>query len=74
MSLISSKKKAIILVNAKVQVGYDLSKIKLESNPKTRTIYIHDFPQAEIITIETDLKYYDKTEGFFNKFNASDLT
>jgi len=74
MSLISSKKKAIILVNAKVQVGYDLSKIKLESNPKTRTIYIHDFPQAEVIAVETDLKYYDTSEGFFNKFDASDLT
>ena len=74
MSLISSKKKAILLVNAKAQIGYDLSKIKLTANPNSKTIFITDFPQAEILAIETDLKYYDKTDGFFNKFEAEDLT
>jgi len=57
MSLITSKKKAILLVNAKVQIGYDLSKIKLTANPISKTISITDFPQAETLTIETDLKY-----------------
>jgi len=56
MSLITSKKKAILLVNAKAQIGYDLSKIKLTANPNSKTIFITDFPQAEILTIETDLK------------------
>jgi len=74
MSLITSKKKAILLVNAKAQIGYDLSKIKLTANPNSKTIFITDFPQAEILTIETDLKYYDKSDGFFNKFEAEDLT
>lgn len=74
MSLISSKKKAILLINAKAQIGYDLSKIKLTANPNSKTIFITDFPQAEILAIETDLKYYDKTDGFFNKFEAEDLT
>lgn len=74
MSLISSKKKVILLVNAKAQIGYDLSKIKLTANPISKTIFITDFPQAEILAIETDLKYYDKTDGFFNKFEAEDLT
>jgi len=74
MSLITSKKKAILLVNAKAQIGYNLSKIKLQSNSNTKTILITDFPQAEILTIETDLKYYDKTDGLFNKFEADDLT
>ncbi len=74
MTLITSKKKAILLVNAKAQIGYNLSKIKLQSNPESKTIFITDFPQAEILTIETDLKYYDKTEGLFNKFEAEDLT
>jgi len=74
LNLINSKKKAILLVNAKTQIGYDLSKIKLTANPDSKTIYITDFPKAEILTIETDLKYYDKTDGFFNKFEAEDLT
>ncbi|PHS07828.1 MAG: hypothetical protein COA88_07990 [Kordia sp.] len=74
MSLITSKKKAILLVNAKAQIGFNLSKIKLQANSDSKTIFITDFPQAEILTIETDLKYYDKTEGLFNKFEADDLT
>jgi hypothetical protein len=74
MKLISSKKKAIILVNAKAQIGYNLSKIKLNANSKSKTISITDFPQAEILTIDTDLRYYDKSEGLFNKFEAEDLT
>lgn len=74
LSLITSKKKAILLVNAKAQIGYNLSKIKLQANSDSKTIFITDFPQAEILTIETDLKYYDKTEGLFNKFEAEDLT
>jgi hypothetical protein len=74
LSLITSKKKAILLVNAKAQIGYNLSKIKLQANSASKTIFITDFPQAEILTIETDLKYYDKTEGLFNKFEADDLT
>ena len=74
MSLITSKKKAILLVTAKAQIGFNLSKIKLQANSDSKTIFITDFPQAEILTIETDLKYYDKTEGLFNKFEADDLT
>ena len=27
-----------------------------------------------MLTIETDYRYYDKKEGYFNKFEASDLT
>jgi len=74
LNLITSKKKAILLINAKAQIGYNLSKLKLQANSDSKTIFITDFPQAEILTIETDLKYYDKTEGLFNKFEAEDLT
>lgn len=74
LSLISSKKKAILLVNAKAQVGYDLSKIKITSNAEKKTIIIQDFPEAELLSVETNLKYYDKSDGIFNKFDAEDLT
>ncbi|AOW20502.1 DUF4230 domain-containing protein [Urechidicola croceus] len=74
MSLFSSKKKAILLVKAKTQIGYDLKKILLNANPKTKTVFINDFPQAEILTIDADVQYYDKSEGLFNKFAAEDLT
>lgn len=74
LNLISSKKKAILLINAKVHVGFDLSQIKLEANTDKKEIVLTHFPPPKILSIETDLKYYDKKEGFFNKFKAEDLT
>lgn len=74
LKLISSKKKALVVINAKAHVGFDLSKIQMDSNVKTKTVTLFHFPQPEVLSIETDLNYYDKTDGMFNKFEASDLT
>ena len=74
LKLITSRKKALVVINAKAHVGFDLSKIKLESDVKTKTVTLFHFPQPEVLSIETDLNYYDKKDGMFNKFEASDLT
>ena len=74
MSMVSSKKKAILLINAKAHVGYDLSKIKMEAINDKKVIRLTDFPDPEILSLETDLRYYDKKEGLFNKFDSTDLT
>ncbi|SDR86079.1 Protein of unknown function [Formosa sp. Hel1_31_208] len=74
LKLVSSKKKALVVINAKAHVGFDLSKIKMDSNIKTKTLKLYHFPQPEVLSIETDLNYYNKTDGMFNKFEASDLT
>ncbi|MFD2916603.1 DUF4230 domain-containing protein [Psychroserpens luteus] len=74
LKLISSKKKALVVINAKAHVGFDLSKIQMDSNVKTKTLTLFHFPQPEVLSIETDLNYYDKSDGMFNKFEASDLT
>lgn len=74
LKLISSKKKALVVINAKAHVGYDFSKVELSANTNTKTIKLHHFPQPEVLTIETNLNYYDKKDGMFNKFEASDLT
>lgn len=73
-NLILGKKKALILIEAKAHVGFDLTKVKLEANNKTKTITLTNFPQPELLTIETDFKYYDKKEGWANPFTATDLT
>ena len=41
---------------------------------KAKEIILTHFPEPSVITVETDVKYYDKKEGLFNKFEASDLT
>ena len=74
MSMVSSKKKAILLINARAHVGFDLSKIKMDANNEKKVIRLTDFPDPQILSLETDLKYYDKKDGLFNKFDSSDLT
>lgn len=74
LSMITSKKKAVILINAKAHIGFDLSKIKMEAINEKKVVKLTDFPEPEVLSLETDLKYYDKKDGFFNKFDSSDLT
>ncbi|PQJ20303.1 DUF4230 domain-containing protein [Nonlabens tegetincola] len=74
MTLLLGKKKAIVLVNAKAHIGYDLTKIKMHSDPERKTITLTNFPQPQVMSIETDLNYYDKKEGWANYFSSSDLT
>jgi len=63
-----------VVINAKAHVGYDLSKIELKADTENRKIFLEDFPQPEVLSIETNLNYYDKSDGLFNKFEAADLT
>ncbi|WP_299384601.1 DUF4230 domain-containing protein [uncultured Lacinutrix sp.] len=74
LKLVSSRKKALVIIDAKAHVGFDLSKIVMDANPEAKMVTLKHFPQAEILSIETNLKYYDKQDGMFNKFQASDLT
>jgi predicted SPOUT superfamily RNA methylase MTH1 len=74
LKLLSSRKKALVVIKAKAHVGFDLSKIVLRADNKNKKIILEQFPQAEVLSIETNLNYYDKTDGLFNKFEASDLT
>ncbi len=74
LKMITSKKKALVVINAKAHIGYDLSKIQLKADKDNKKIFLEHFPQPEILSIETDLNYYDKSDGYFNKFEASDLT
>lgn len=73
-SLITGKKKALILIEAKAHIGFDLTQITMEADSKTKTITLTNFPQPKILSVDTDFKYYDKKEGWANPFTASDLT
>ena len=74
LKLISSRKKALVVINAKAHVGFDLSKVQMRSDLKSKTVELSHFPQPEVLSIESDINYYDKQDGMFNKFEASDLT
>lgn len=74
MSLVSSKKKALIVIKAKAQIGYDLQKILMHSDEGKKKIILTNFPQPEVLSIEPELDFYDIQSGFFNLFTPNDLT
>ncbi len=74
MSMISSKKKALIVVKAKAHIGYDLNKIRMTSDVENKKVTLDSFPQPEILSIEPDLEFYDIKNGMFNSFTPDDLT
>ena len=74
MSLWSSKKKALIVINAKAQIGYDLQKILIHADNGKRKIILKNFPEPEVISIEPELEFYDIQNGLFNTFTPKDLT
>lgn len=74
MSLISSKKKALIVINAKAQIGYDLKKVVLKADNEKKRIILSNFPQPEVLSIQPELEFYDIKNGMFNSFSPDDLT
>ncbi len=72
--LLSGTKKALIVIDAKAYVGFDLSQVHLQNDTKSKRIILTHFPQPKLLTIETDFKYYDKKEGWLNPFTSADLT
>lgn len=68
----TSEKSALVVVNAKVSVIYDLSKLQIEVDEPNKTIKIVSIPEEEI-EINPDLEYFDVQSGFFNPFNAEDF-
>jgi hypothetical protein len=74
MSLVSSKKKALIVINAKAQIGYDLKKIFMHADNEKKKIILTNFPEPEVISIEPELEFYDIQNGLFNSFTPNDLT
>lgn len=69
--VLSARKKALIVVNAKVTVAYDLSKLKVEVDEKNKTVTITHIPKEEI-SIYPDIQYYDVTQDYLNQFEAED--
>lgn len=68
---ITVEKKALVVVNAKVGISYDLKKLKYTINETTKTLEIIEIPDYEI-SINPDLQYYDIQADFLDPFEAED--
>lgn len=71
---IPSTKRALVIIEAKVLVGYDFEKCVWEINEQNQTVKLVSFPQPEIISIEPNYKYYNTDENIFNLLSRDDLT
>ncbi|NRB84253.1 MAG: DUF4230 domain-containing protein [Winogradskyella sp.] len=69
--LMEAEKRAVVIVNANVTVGYDLSRIDYKIDEASKTLHIINIPEEEI-KISPDLEYYDIQEDFLNQFEAED--
>jgi hypothetical protein len=72
--LLQMEKKALLIVKAKVLIGFDLTKINIEMQPDKKRVKLSHFPDPEIMSMETDLEFYDVQKGLINKFSEVDLT
>jgi len=73
-NLINDKKKALIIAKAKVLVGYDFGKMKYHISEIEKKMIIDFFPEPEILSIDTDYKFYDIEQGWLNRFQSDDYT
>lgn len=71
LDVFSARKKALIVVNAKATVAYDLSKLRTEIDEENKIVRITYIPKEEI-SINPDIKYYDVTQDYLNQFDAED--
>ncbi len=72
--LTTTNKKALIVAKAKVLVGYDFSKVKINWIEGKRRMVVEEFPEPEILSVDSDYKFYDIDQGLFNKFKNEDYT
>lgn len=72
--LFNTNKKALIVAKAKVAIGYDFSKLKIRRDFESKTFVVEQFPEAEVIAIDTDYQFYDINQGFMNRFDHQDYT
>ncbi len=68
------RKDAIVRVNAKVSIGYNLNNLKVSTNETEKIIIIQQMPKPEILSIDSDIKFENLSSGLFTNFNAQELS
>lgn len=68
---LSFDKKALVVINTEVTIGFDLSKITYKIDEKNKILTITHIPQEEI-KIYPEIKYYDVEASTFNEFTGED--
>ena len=73
--LLNDPKKAMIIAKSKVLVGFDFAKIRFQTPTNgEKKLIIESFPEPEVLSIDTDYKFYDIQAGILNHFSGADYT
>ena len=78
--MFNDPKKAMIIAKSKVLVGFDFQKVRFhlpeatEGRPGQKTLIVEAFPEPEILSIDTDYKFYDIQSGILNHFDSETYT
>lgn len=67
----TSDKKALVVVNAKATVEYDLRQLEVEIDETRKILILKKIPDP-ILNIYPEIEYYDVTQDYFNSFEAKD--
>ena len=68
---LSFDKKALVVINADVTVGFDLSKVTYDIDAKNKVLTITNIPKEEI-KISPDIQFYDVDQSKLNPFTGDD--
>lgn len=73
--LLNDPKKAMVIVKSKILVGFDFAKVSFRlSEDENKKLIIDAFPEPEVLSIDTDYKFYDIQAGILNHFSGADYT
>ena len=73
--LLSDPKKAMIIAKSKVLVGFDFAKVRFQlPEAGSKKLVVEAFPEPEVLSIDTDYKFYDILPGYLNHFSSEDYT
>jgi hypothetical protein len=73
-NLFKTSKKALLISEAKVLVGYDFAKVRLAIDETKQRINILAFPNPEVLAIDPEYKFYDTDSGLFNRLAKEDYS
>lgn len=71
LSFLKAKKEALMAVNTKAIVSYDLSQITYDLDAKTKTVRITHLPEPEL-SISPEITYHSITQDYLNPFDQDD--
>src|SRR5690606_36570157 len=72
--LLQMEKQALLIVEAKVLIGFNLTKNNIEMQHEKKRQGATHYPDQEVVSMDTDLEFYDVQKGIIHKFSELDFT